>query len=147
MKKIIGILLGAVVLLGVFGCTKKEVQTQTVGHSVKVSVENQITTADIWIIPDTEANRGTSVWGTATVAELGAKQTQTAFVEKSENGDTYLIRIIDENQMYYSADGVVLHENASIVLKEGTEPMSAVVEVYGADGTPEAEYSMFVASL
>ncbi len=114
--------------------------------SISVSVLNKVTTTDIWIIPDTEENRKTSVWGTATISSLEVEISQIALIPESiEEDGMYLIRMIDENQMFYSADGIRLEDNQSIVIYEDNG--ITIIEVYAEDGAKISEYEMFSARL
>lgn len=119
-----------------------------VATNIAVTIQNQVKAADIWIIPDTEANRKTTVWGTAVLSKLDVGTSQTAYVWGSpEDNGMYLIRMIDEDQMFYSADGIKLEHNQSIVIHEDKENRTIILEVYDADGIKIAEYEMFAARL
>ncbi len=99
--------------------------------------------ADVWIIPDTEKNRKTSVWGTATIArtEPGKEAAVTL------NEGTYLFRMIDEDEMYYEANGIVLKDGAHIILHPGEGIKDPVLEVISADGRTSEKYEVFWAAL
>lgn len=114
--------------------------------NIAITVKNQIKTADIWIISDTEENRKTTVWGTATLSELDTETCETAYISMDENG-LYLIRMIDEDHMFYSADGIKLEVGQSIVIREDAKTRAAIVEIYDEDETKISEYEMFVGRL
>lgn len=146
-------LLGGMVML-LFGCgkNKKNVEPDSQPSNtvetptIEITVLNQINTADIWVIPDIEKNRKTTVWGTATLSKLDVETSTVAYISESSDG-MYLIRMIDENQMFYSADAVQLENNQSIVIREDAESRIAIIEVYDAQGTKISEYEMFAGRL
>lgn len=135
-------------MFGLLGCSKQKMQAQSdkADDMIEISISNQVAEADIWVIPDTEENRKSSVWGSATLSKADTQGTQSISVQIPAGTGRYLIRMIDIDEMYYAADDIVLADHQSIVIRKG-EDMSAIVEVYCADGTPAAEYAMFVARL
>ncbi len=117
-------------------------------EEIDVVVTNELVNADIWIIPDTEKNRKASVWGSATLPEfevMGSKEARILKINGSD--DMYLIRMIDEEKMLYSVDGITLVKGQKIIIRKGSADMTAVVEVYAEDGTKINEFDMFVAKL
>ena len=77
MKTVKIILIAALVLavgLSFFACRKTEPAepgpTEQTGP--EITVVNEAVKADFWILPDTEANRKTSLWGTASADDLKA---------------------------------------------------------------------------
>lgn len=131
-------------MLGLFGCAeKKENKTENV---IKISVTDKVSDADIWIIPDTEENRKTTVWGTATVSTK-LSDTKAKTVEITSDTKAYLIRIIDTDETYYSADAVSLYDNGSIIITEDCDTSTVVAEVYDADGELMETYELFSARL
>lgn len=131
-------------MFGLFGCAeKKENKTENV---IKISVTDKVSDADIWIIPDTEENRKTTVWGTATVSTK-LSDTKAKTVEITSDTKAYLIRIIDTDETYYSADEVSLYDNGSIIITEYSDTSTVVAEVYDADGELMETYELFSARL
>lgn len=115
---------------------------------IEISFTNQLNESDIWIIPDTESNRKTTTWGTATLSKMKINDKKSAYIVKSiKSENSYLIRLIDVDKMFYSADAVIINNNDSIIIKKGNEPMSAIVEVYDSNGKINASYEMFMAKL
>ena len=112
-----------------------------------VTVTNQVKTADVWIIPDTEENRKTTIWGAATISQLGTEASETVYLNDSaDEAGAYLIRMIDEDGMFYSVDGINLEDNQSIVIRE-TEDRIVIIEIYDVNGTKLTEDEMFAARL
>lgn len=149
MKKAILILMGVFVMLGLFGCGKQKItpQNNIVDDVIEIRVSNQIGAADIWVLPNTEENRKTTVWGKAMVSRHIAPDDEGTAVTISAGAEEYLFRMIDTDEMYYEADGIVLADHQSLVIRDGEEDMTAVVEVYSAEGTLVAEYDVFMARL
>lgn len=117
-----------------------------VSVSLSITVQNKLSTADIWILPDTEENRKNTVWETATLSNLEAESNQSAFIsgDFGENG-LYLFRMIDEDQMYYAVDGIKLECDQTIVICENDGTVT--MEIYDEAGTKISEYEMFAARL
>ena len=112
-----------------------------------VSVTNNLPDADIWILPDREENRKTTVWGTPTLENVVSGTATMAEVETEYENDLFIFRIIDKNGMFYSCDEVDLSEAASVLLKEGEEPMTTVLELYDGNGELISEHEVFVGRL
>lgn len=102
--------------------------------------------ADIWIIQDNQKNRKTSSWGPVTAGKLDTGNARDIAVTEAPDG-RYLIRIIDASGLYYEANGLLLKNGETIVIKDGSEKMSAIVEVQAEEGRIVCSYDMFVASL
>lgn len=151
MKRIISVLMGVVIMLGLFGCSKnnqtKKEEIKKIEEKIKISVTNETVDADIWIVPDTDENRKTSVWGTATVSKDNAPVGKTVITEISASTEKYLIRMIDKDEMYYSADGIKIGQGQLLIIRCGEEDMTAIIEVHDKDGKLTAEYEMFMARL
>ncbi len=137
-------------MFGLFACGKKnEVQTtpEPAKEYIAVNVENQVKQAKIWIIPDTEKNRQTSLWGEVTADNLATGEKMSCQVVKSEESDLYLIRIIDEKELYYEGNGIEIKNNQTVVIKDNEDDKGATAEVYDENGNLINEYKMFVAHL
>lgn len=148
LKKIGILLIGVIIMFGLFGCGKKKenLQADVTAEKIEISVLNRVAEADIWVIPDTESNRKSSLWGTATLQKLKTDDRQAGSAIKADN-DSYLIRMIDADEMYYSVDGITLKTGDCIVINPGEDIMSALIEVYDESGALNATYEMFVARL
>ena len=148
MKKSIIILMGVLMMFGLFGCGKQKNQSETeVNNFCEIKVVNKVKEADIWIIPETEENKKTTVWGKATVSKADAKLDEEVVAKIQADVNTYMIRLIDVDEMFYSADGVVIEKQQKVVIRNGKGDMTAFVEVYNSDGSLAAEYEMFEARL
>ena len=111
-----------------------------------VTFINGVTDADVWILPDTDANRKTSVWGTATASGVKTDESrQTPLCEAGENG-LYLIRMIDADHIFYSADAVALQDGWTVRVA-GADLYSVTAEVTDGNGVVQNTYEVFAASL
>jgi len=102
--------------------------------------------ADVWIIPDTEQNRKTTVWGTATIAKWNANEPRTVSLDAIGGEGTYLIRMIGTDGMFYAADGIALKNGYTVRLRV-EDDLSVTVEVTDENGAPIGTYSGFAAHL
>lgn len=136
-------------MFGLFGCKRQKTAEppQENPAAIEISVTVEIAESDFWIMPDTDRNNHSSAWGKATVLKEKSSSGQSVSVQIPESAGTYLIRMIDAGEMYYSANGITLEDHSAVVIREGDEDMTALVEVYSPDGTLAAKYEMFVARL
>lgn len=75
-----------------------------------VTIINHVQTADIWLLPETQANLKTTLWGTATAAGVQTGENrQIPLCEPGENG-CFILRMIDTQEFYYSANSLALSE-------------------------------------
>ena len=116
-------------------------------QTLEFTFTSRIEEADIWIIPDTQENRKTTLWGTATIKALAQDDTAAVTIYDLSEDGKYLLRVIDHDSMYYSADAIEIPEGGSIELKELDGPMNAELEVFDADGASVATYEVFMARL
>ena len=134
-----------IMLFGLFGCGKQEdTEIKTEEPVCRFTFKNSAVEADVWIIPDTEQNRKTTVWGTATVK---GSMPGTDYPIDPEDSDKYLFRMIDTDKMYYSADAVEIPENGTIEIRSAENSMDAELEVFDCDGNSKATYEVFKARL
>ena len=111
-----------------------------------VTFVNGVTDADVWLLPDTEANRKTTLWGAATASGVKTDESrQTPLCEAGDDG-LYLIRMIDADHIYYSANGVAL-ESGWTVRIAGADLRSVTAEVTDETGALQCTYEVFAASL
>ena len=141
------LLLLLLALLLICGCTKAEEQNN-MGNAANKTVTfiNGIRDADIWILPRTEANLKTTLWGTATVSKTKAGESCLAPLCEPGDDGLYLFRMIDTSHFYYSASEVVLEDGWTMELK-GEDLNSIVLEVTDETGTLKGTYEVFAARL
>ena len=114
---------------------------------ITVSFVNGAEEADVWILPQTEANLKTTLWGTATVGALSAGETAEVSLEEAADAETWLVRIIDRDHAYYSARDVVLEDGYSIIFRAEDSRYAAVIEVLDREGTVIFSHEAFTGVL
>ena len=100
-----------------------------------VTFINDVEKADIWILPQTKENLKTSLWGTATISKLKPGEKKTISINDFEEG-RYIVRIIDDDKAFYSANDIVLKENYTIRFK--TDETKYEAELVTLDQNGEA---------
>ena len=146
MKKaiIIGICL---TLLLLCSCkTKEEAEPMESQSAQTVHFLNGVKDADVWILPETEANLKTTLWGTATAAGVQQGERREVPLCAPGDGGTYLLRMIDTDHYYYSAGGITLQPGWSMELK-GADLHAVTLEVTDENGALHAAYQVFAARL
>ena len=148
MRKALSILLCLVTILLFCSCNKtKESETMaTTTCDRTITMINGVYEAGIWILPDTEANRKTTLWGTATVSKLQADSSCQAGIDKPGDNGLYLFRMIDTEHIYYSSENLVLEDGWTLEIK-GDIRSGVTIEVTDKDGNLNATYEVFAARL
>ena len=103
--------------------------------TISVTFINDVEKADIWILPQTKENLKTSLWGTATISKLKPGEKKTISINDFEEG-RYIVRIIDDDKAFYSANDIVLKENYTIRFK--TDETKYEAELVTLDQNGEA---------
>ena len=75
---------GVVMMLALFGCGKQKHELYFDEESFRVTFVNNVETADVWVLPQTDENRNSSLWGTASAKNLEAN-TQCGIALSKEN--------------------------------------------------------------
>lgn len=107
-------------VLTLFACQKQEevkpeeTESNTTGEMMKIRFVNEVEDTDLWILPQTEKNLKTSLWGTATVAMLKKEDTIEVAIEETSD-HLYILRLIDQRGALYSANDFELHDGDTIV--------------------------------
>ena len=121
-------------------------QQSTQNTQQTVTILNEVQTADIWILPDTEENKKTTLWGSATASQLPAGESrEVGLCEAGENG-CYLLRMIDTESFYYAAGGITLNPGDTLVV-QGEVLQSVTATVKDAGGSTVKTYEVFSARL
>lgn len=150
MKKIWGFTILVVLSLFLCACGAEapegeiEEINNTPVETINIHFRNEVQEADAWIIPNTEENRGTSLWGTATVAKSTPGTEYTARVTRSET-DEYLLYMIDVGGMYYDSGAITLLEDYTVTISEAEDEVQLAI----ADAAGETIFkkSIFKAAL
>ena len=135
-----------------WGCRTKEPAPETTsvlyaGEGPSITVVNELKESDFWILPDTEANRKTSLWGKAAIAGLGLNETCRLSLTALGGPGDYHLRAITPDGMYFSASGVTLEDGYVLTLKNGGFVGAYLLEVADADGVLVETYQVFGAAL
>lgn len=99
--------------------------------TISVTIQNEVEEADFWILPQTEKNVKSSVWGTATVSKMKAGEQKTVSVAE---GEKYIVRIIDSAHGYYAANDIVLGNSYSVHFKTADAKYEAALVVLDENG-------------
>ena len=102
--------------------------------TVSVTFQNEVAEADVWLLPQTEENLKTSLWGTPSAGALGKGETIELTLTNPEFAEAWLVRIIDRDKAYYSARDLKLEDGDTVVFKSEGSKFDAVIEVHDADG-------------
>lgn len=102
--------------------------------SVNISFQNEVEQADVWILPQTEENLKTSLWGTPSAGALGVGEKAELCLTNPEYAEAWLVRIIDKDQAYYSAQDLTLEDGYTVVFKSEGSKFEAVIEVLDESG-------------
>lgn len=127
--------------------TMSSKNTMVYEPAVTITFDNQVRTADIWIMEDTPENRKQSVWGGTTMKACAANAPQQIMLEAVSADDLYIIRMIDDHGLYYEACDVEITDGQTVVIQSNEKDLGTSVYVYDGEGNLVNEYEMFVAAL
>ena len=102
--------------------------------TVSVSFQNEVEEADVWLLPQTEENLKTSLWGTPSAGALEKGESAELTLTNPEYAEAWLVRIIDQDKAYYSARDLKLEDGYTVVFKSEGSKFDAVIEVHDASG-------------
>ena len=102
--------------------------------TVSVSFQNEVEEADIWLLPQTEENLKTSLWGTPSAGALEKGASAELTLTNPEFAEAWLVRIIDRDKAYYSAQDLKLEDGYTVVFKREGSKFDAVIELHDASG-------------
>ena len=108
-----------------------------------VTLVNEVGEADFWLLPETEANRKTTLWGPATVGALERGESARFNLEEGAEAGTWLLRILDTDRAYFAAAGLRLEDGYQIVFRTADSKREAVIEVLDRDGTVLSSQAAF----
>ena len=138
MKRLLLLLLSVTMCSVLCSCKEKDGGSELKSESnktISVTFINDVEKADIWILPQTKENLKTSLWGTATISKLKPGEKKTISINDFEEG-RYIVRIIDDDKAYYSANDIILKENYIIRFK--TDETKYEAELVTLDQNGEA---------
>ena len=146
MKKVVLIVMCFLTLLPFGGCKRKQPNPPESRRIGTVTLRSSIAQADVWLLPDTQKNRKTTVWGAASAAGVKAGETRTAALSEPGDNGLYLLRMIDADGFYYEANGLPLQAGWSVEIK-GDGLQSMTVEVTDETGERKNTCKLFAAKL
>lgn len=114
---------------------KKNKAEQAESKTISVTVINEVIEADIWVLPQTEKNLKSSLWGTATISKLKAGDNKTVALSSVDDNEKYIVRIIDADKAYYSASDMVLGDGYTIRFKTGNTKFDSEIVSLDQNGT------------
>ena len=103
--------------------------------TISVTFQNEVEEADVWLLPQTEENLKTSLWGTPSAGALEKGESVELTLTNPGYAEAWLVRIIDRNKAYYSAQDLKLEDGYTVVFKSEGSKFDAVIEVHDANGT------------
>ena len=145
MKKTLLIVLCLLTLLALGSCKKEQNNMQTTNKNT-VTFTSSVTDADVWILPDTKENKKTTVWGKATISKLKTGESRQAPLCEAGDDGLYILRMIDTDSFYYSADGIALKSGWTITVKED-DSHRVTADVTDENGVLKKSYEVFSARL
>ncbi len=105
----------------------------------KVNFINEAEEADIWILPQTEYNMKTTVWGRATIEELPVGEKKLVYLQETGETNKWIINIVSGHQ-HYSVSDITLHEEDTICFRSETREVNGIqtevesIEILDPDG-------------
>ena len=126
------------------GCTAKRTDP---ANKKTITFINGVKDADIWILPETEENLKTTVFGEATVSGIKTNESREVPLCDAEESGLYIIRMIDTDNIFYSADGIKLESGWTVRVTGNDDLRNVKFEVAGEDGVLKNTYGVFAASL
>ena len=146
MRNAVLIFAGLFVILLFAGCGAKQQNNTKTENDKTLAFINKVKDADVWILPETEENLKTTLWGTPTAAKVKAGENRSVSVGEPGGGGKYIFRMIDTEHFYYSANGISLEEGWSIEIK-GEDMNEMTLEVSDENGDLKNTYEVFAARL
>lgn len=146
MKKAVPIIVCIIISALICGCGAKEQNHMATEGCKTATFINEANDADIWILPKTEKNLKTTVWGTATAAAVKKGESRSFELCEPGDGGMYIFRMIDTDGLFYSANDIVLQAGHTMRIKEN-DIMSFTLEVADEKGALQSTYEVFAAKL
>ena len=145
MKKAVFAAACLLILLCFCGCKPKEINQMETTPKETITIINEFKQADVWLLPETEQNLKTTLWGTATASNVQKGESRSvALCEPGENG-LYILRMIDTDHGYYAADGIALEAGQTLQLTRQSDVLIALCR--DKSGKVIGSYEVFHAAL
>lgn len=134
-----------IAVLFLCGCATKE-NNMKLEKNKAIVFTNKVTDADLWILPMTEKNLKTTVWGIPSSSKVKTGESRrVSLCEPGSNG-LYILRMIDTDSFFYSADSIKLEPDWKLTIS-GEDLQSVSVEVTDENGAFKKSYKVFAARL
>lgn len=146
MKRILISVVCLLIPIALLSCNVKEKNSVETKNRITITVIDDVKEADIWILSDTAANKKTSVWGKATASHVALGESRRVPLCEPGDDGKYILRMIDSDSFYYSANGIELQAGWTLRIKEkGSGAVAA--EVSDENGLLKNTYDVFSARL
>lgn len=146
MKKAALIAVCIIMLAALCACAGGESNETESTSGKTVTFVNGITDADVWILPETQENLKTTVWGKATLPGIKAGESRTFPLCEPGDDGLYMLRVIDTGGFFFSANGIALDDGMTLKIT-GDDRQALKAEVTSPGGTITVEYELFSARL
>ncbi len=113
---------------------------------ITIKYENAVAAGDVWILDNTQENLKTSLWGTATL-QKAKKDTEYSLTIPANANNSYLFRMIDEDEIYYESGEITLKEGYSISIFYEGEYRDVRMVIYDENGAIVEDSILFNAAL
>lgn len=146
MKKAICITVCLLSLLLLCSCKPKEQNDMGNNDKNTLIFINGVKDADVWILPQTQENMKTSLWGTATLSDVRTGESRKAPLCEPGDGGLYIIRMIDTDGFFYSVSGVSLEAGMTLHIRSD-DSNGVSLDVKDKNGKLQNTYKVFSAKL
>ena len=146
MKKTALIIVFLMAMLIACGCENGEQSNMEIEKTKQITFINELNSADVWILPQTEQNLKTTVWGTAIISKADTDQSVSAMIPEPSEDGLYIFRMIDTDGYYYSANGLTIEAGWTVKIL-GEDLNSVTIEVTDENGALQKTYEAFAARL
>ncbi len=129
----VGILLAVGGAFCLFFYFKGSNATPAPAKEISVTFVNEVENADVWILPRTEENLKTTLWGTPTLSGSGKGSTEICRVDGG--AEYYIVRIIDADEGYYAANDLILLDGYTVRFTADADKYHAALAVIDGNGS------------
>ena len=135
---------GVIMIFTLFGCGKQKHELHFDRECFRVTFINNVETADVWVLPQTDDNLKSSLWGTASAKSLEVNTQRDITLSKTDESELYIVNIIDADHAYYSAQNIRLDDGYVIRFTTEDSKYDAYIEVLNTDGAVLMKQEAFV---
>lgn len=99
---------------------------------IAVGFVNGAEDADIWILPQTDENLNTMLWGTPTLR--GLPKGSSGVCRLDGGTEKFIVRIIDKDEAYFAAQDLFLKDGCTVRFTTDTDKYDASITVLNRNG-------------